>query len=158
LVERWFRDLTDKAIRRGVFASVDELIDAITAYVEAWNRQPTAYVWRKTAQQILDKVARGRAMVDSLHSDLPENNGLSRHEGRNLRAVDRDRAFFVWIPTFFIPPPNFFNRTPTIFSPTPISAAPTPAFSVRTPQASSRTRIFFSPTSASAESPCDSSD
>jgi transposase len=39
LVERWFRDLTDKAIRRGVFASVDELIDAITAYVEAWNKR-----------------------------------------------------------------------------------------------------------------------
>ena len=67
LVERWFRDLTDKAIRRGVFASVDELIAAIEAYVQAWNRQPTAYVWRKTAQQILDKVARGRAMLEALH-------------------------------------------------------------------------------------------
>lgn len=67
LVERWFRDLTDKAIRRGAFASVDELIDAITSYIEAWNRQPTAYVWRKTAQQILDKVARGRAKLDALH-------------------------------------------------------------------------------------------
>ena len=67
LVERWFRDLTDKAIRRGVFASVDELIDAITAYVEAWNCRPTAYVRRKTAQQILDKVARGRAMLGALH-------------------------------------------------------------------------------------------
>jgi transposase len=67
LVERWFRDLTDKAIRRGAFASVDELIDAITAYIDAWNLQPSAYVWRKTAQQILDKVARGRAKLDSLH-------------------------------------------------------------------------------------------
>jgi transposase len=66
LVERWFRDLTDKAIRRGVFASVDELIAAIAHYIKAWNRQPTAYVWRKTAQQILDKVARGRAMLDAL--------------------------------------------------------------------------------------------
>jgi transposase len=67
LVERWFRDLTDKAIRRGAFASVDELIDAITAYIDEWNRQPTTYVWRKSAQQILDKVMRGRAKLDSLH-------------------------------------------------------------------------------------------
>jgi transposase len=67
LVERWFRDLTDKAIRRGAFASVDELIEAIEAYIQAWNRQPTAYVWRKTAQQILAKVVRGRAMLDALH-------------------------------------------------------------------------------------------
>jgi transposase len=67
LVERWFRDLTDKAIRRGVFASVDELIDAICAYVDEWNRIPTPYVWRKSAQQILAKVMRGRAMLDALH-------------------------------------------------------------------------------------------
>jgi hypothetical protein len=43
------------------------LIDAITAYVQAWNRRSTVYVWRKTAQQILDKVARGRAMLRALH-------------------------------------------------------------------------------------------
>jgi transposase len=67
LVERWFRDLTDKAIRRGVFASVDEHIDAICAYVDEWNRIPTPYVWRKSAQQILAKVMRGRAMLDALH-------------------------------------------------------------------------------------------
>lgn len=67
LVERWFRDLTDKAIRRGAFASVDELISAIEAYIAQWNNEPRAYVWKKTAQQIIDKVTRGRAMLDSLH-------------------------------------------------------------------------------------------
>jgi transposase len=67
LVERWFRDLTDKAVRRGVFTSVDELIEAIEAYVAQWNHSPKAYVWKKTAQQIIDKVTRGRAMLDALH-------------------------------------------------------------------------------------------
>ena len=67
LVERWFRDLTDKAIRRGAFASVDELIAAIEAYVQTWNDAPTPYVCRKAAQQILEKVARGRAMLGALH-------------------------------------------------------------------------------------------
>ena len=67
LVERWFRDLTDKAIRRGAFASVEELIDAINAYVATWNTEPKSYAWRKTAQQILEKVARGRAMLDAVH-------------------------------------------------------------------------------------------
>jgi transposase len=67
LVERWFRDLTDKAIRRGVFVSVDELIEAITFYVKTWNGEPKPYVWRKTAQQIFEKVMRGRAMLEVVH-------------------------------------------------------------------------------------------
>ena len=67
LVERWFRDLTDKAIRRGAFASVRELIKAIDEYITVWNDNPNPYVWRKSAQLILEKVARGRAKLDSLH-------------------------------------------------------------------------------------------
>jgi transposase len=67
LVERWFRDLTHKAIRRGAFASVRELINAIHDYIAAWNDNPNPYVWRKSAQLILEKVARGRAVLDSLH-------------------------------------------------------------------------------------------
>jgi hypothetical protein len=43
------------------------LIDAIVAYIEARNPEPRAYTWRTTAQQILDKVTRGRAMLDPLH-------------------------------------------------------------------------------------------
>lgn len=67
LVERWFRDLTDKAIRRGAFASVNELIEAIEAYIAEWNRAPNPYIWKKTAQQIIEKVTRGRAKLDSIH-------------------------------------------------------------------------------------------
>ncbi len=55
LVERWFRDLTDKAIRRGVFHSVGDLIAAIEDYLKANNDNPKPFVWTATAEQILAK-------------------------------------------------------------------------------------------------------
>ena len=66
MVERWFRDLTDKAIRRGVFRSVPDLITAIEAYLEANNNDPKPFVWTATADEILDKVRRGRVALESI--------------------------------------------------------------------------------------------
>jgi len=66
LVERWFRNLTDKAIRRGVFKSVPDLITAIEAYLNASNNDPRPFVWTATAEQILEKVRRGRVTLDSI--------------------------------------------------------------------------------------------
>ena len=66
IVERWFRDLTDKAIRRGVFRSVPDLITAIEAYLEANNNDPKPFVWTATADEILDKVRRGRVALESI--------------------------------------------------------------------------------------------
>lgn len=63
MVERWFRELTDKAIRRGVFHSVDDLVTAIEDYLKANNDDPTPFVWTATAEQILAKVARGRVTL-----------------------------------------------------------------------------------------------
>ena len=60
LVERWFRDLTGKRLRRGSFLSVAELISAIEDYITHNNSDPTPYKWKKTAEQILEKVKRGR--------------------------------------------------------------------------------------------------
>ncbi len=68
LVERWFREITDKAIRRGVFGSVPELIAAIEAYLEANNADPKPFVWTATAEQILAKVRRGRVALEQLAS------------------------------------------------------------------------------------------
>ena len=45
LVERWFQEITDKRIRRGVFKSVEQLIDAIQVYIENHNSDPTPFVW-----------------------------------------------------------------------------------------------------------------
>jgi transposase len=63
LVERWFRELTDKAIRRGVFRSVPELVAAIEAYLAAHNKDPKPFVWTASAQEILEKVRRGRVAL-----------------------------------------------------------------------------------------------
>lgn len=58
LVERWFALLTQKQLRRGVHRSTHELKNAIRAYLEHNNRHPKPFVWTKTADQILDSVAR----------------------------------------------------------------------------------------------------
>ena len=66
LVERWFRELTDKALRRGVFHSVPDLIASIQDYIDAHNENPGPYVWTATAESILAKVARGRIALEKV--------------------------------------------------------------------------------------------
>ena len=68
LVERWFRDITDKAIRRGAFASVRELITVIENYLETNNTNPTPLVWTASAESILEKVRRARHTLQSITS------------------------------------------------------------------------------------------
>jgi hypothetical protein len=65
-VERWFREITDKAIRRGVFHSVDELTATIEDYLKANNDNPKPFVWTATAESILAKVARGRVALETV--------------------------------------------------------------------------------------------
>ena len=67
LVERFFGLITDDAIRRGVFHSVAELNAAIEAYLEQHNAEPKPFVWTATAADILQKVARGRHALESVH-------------------------------------------------------------------------------------------
>jgi transposase len=58
LVERWFSELTSKKLRRGTHRSVNELNSDIRAWIADWNDNPRPYVWTKTADQILDSIAR----------------------------------------------------------------------------------------------------
>jgi transposase len=67
LVERWFRELTDKALRRGVFHSVPDLIAKIEEYLAAHNDDPKPFVWTATADDILAKVARGRVALQAVN-------------------------------------------------------------------------------------------
>ena len=66
LVERWFRELTDKALRRGVFHSVPDLIAKIEDYLNAHNAKGSTFVWTATAEDILAKVARGRVALENV--------------------------------------------------------------------------------------------
>ena len=68
LVERWFRDLTDKRIRRGVFKSVADLIAAIQAYVDYHNDHPKPFVWTAKAEDIIAKYRRAKAVLDKVRS------------------------------------------------------------------------------------------
>ena len=64
--ERWFREITDKAIRRGSFTSVDELIDAIQEFIDVHNDDPKPFVWTATADEIIEKVQRGRVALKAV--------------------------------------------------------------------------------------------
>lgn len=66
MVERWFRNLTDKRIRRGVFRSVAELIAAIEAYIQHHNRNPKPFVWTAKAEDIIAKYRRAKAVLDKV--------------------------------------------------------------------------------------------
>lgn len=68
MAERFFAAITDKAIRRGVFHSVDDLIAAIEKYLRVHNNDPVPFVWTATAEQILAKVARARTKLNQLTS------------------------------------------------------------------------------------------
>jgi transposase len=67
MVERWFRELTDKALRRGSFSSVPALIAGIEAYLNAHNADPKPFKWTATAESILEKVRRGRVALQTVN-------------------------------------------------------------------------------------------
>lgn len=67
LVERFFRELSQRQLKRLAVSSVDELIQAITAYIDRRNREPRPFVWTASAQDILTKVQKGNKTLEALH-------------------------------------------------------------------------------------------
>jgi transposase len=65
MVERFFRDLTEQRLRRGVFRDVEELIMAMGDYIDKHNDNPKPFVWTAKASDILEKVKRARAVLDN---------------------------------------------------------------------------------------------
>jgi len=63
LIERWFGELTDKAIRRGVFHSVPDLIAAIEEYLAAYNQDPKPFAWTAGVGEIIEKIGGARAAL-----------------------------------------------------------------------------------------------
>jgi transposase len=68
MVERFFRDLTENRLRRGVFRSVEELIVAIGEYVDHHNKKPKPFIWTAKAADILEKVKRARSTLHNPQS------------------------------------------------------------------------------------------
>jgi transposase len=58
LVERWFAELTTKKLRRGAHRSTRQLNTDIRNWIETWNENPRPYIWTKTAEEILESIAR----------------------------------------------------------------------------------------------------
>jgi transposase len=67
LVERWFGELSAKAVRRGVFRSVPDLQQAIGEFMSAWNANPKPFVWTASVEAILEKITRCRRRLEELH-------------------------------------------------------------------------------------------
>jgi transposase/DNA-binding CsgD family transcriptional regulator len=67
LVERWFREITDKRIRRGSFHNVPALIEAITDYLQNHNQNPKVFVWSASVDRIMAKIDKCKEALDALH-------------------------------------------------------------------------------------------
>jgi hypothetical protein len=80
LIERWFKELTDRRLRRGVFTSVADLSDAITPWAEHWNHDPKPFIWEATADDIITNVERGRATLHQIKTQT--DHQVSRGPGR----------------------------------------------------------------------------
>ncbi len=66
MVERFFRDLTTRRLRHGIFQSVGQLQQAITEYIRGHNQSPKPFIWTAKAADILAKVSRAKAALDKL--------------------------------------------------------------------------------------------
>jgi len=66
LVERWFGELTGKRIRRGVFVSLQDLVDAIYEYMAVWNKDPKPFVWTATVESIVEKLRGCRQTLEQI--------------------------------------------------------------------------------------------
>lgn len=66
LVERWFAELSQKAVRRGAFKSVEELHHAIDEFLEVWNANPSPFVWTASVEKILAKFTRCQRRLEQI--------------------------------------------------------------------------------------------
>jgi transposase len=66
MVERWFREITEKRLRRGTFESEQALIKAINAYVDNHNQNPKAFVWTASIESIMRKIRINKEALESL--------------------------------------------------------------------------------------------
>jgi hypothetical protein len=78
LVERWFRELTEKAIRRGSFVSVPDLKQAIEEFLQAWNKNPKPFIWSATVEEIIKKIDRARVKMEQIKPGSTQPRGKKK--------------------------------------------------------------------------------
>jgi hypothetical protein len=66
LVECWFSVLTRKRLTNTAFQSVHQFRDALDTWIEHWNDNPTPFIWKKTADEILESVHRTRTTLQNV--------------------------------------------------------------------------------------------
>src|ERR1700752_3562005 len=81
LVERWFRELTEKAIRRGSFVSVPDLKQAIEAFLQAWNKNPKPFISSATFEDIIKKIDRARVKMEQIKPGSTQPRGKKKAVG-----------------------------------------------------------------------------
>ena len=82
VVERWFRELTEKAIRRGSFVSVPDLKEAIEEFMRAWNQNPKPFIWTATVEGIIKKIERARVKIEQMAQGQPLKPGSTLPRGK----------------------------------------------------------------------------
>jgi transposase len=80
LVERWFGELTRKAVRRGTFVSVPDLIQAIEGFLAAWNQKPKAFIWTAKVQDIMEKLELARTKLESIKPGCTQPRARRKNE------------------------------------------------------------------------------
>ena len=81
MVERFFRDISENRLRRGVFTSVPELIVAIDAYIAHHNANPKPFIWTTSARDILQEVIRANSRLS------PKQNATLHRGAKHLVGI-----------------------------------------------------------------------
>ena len=68
MIERFFRDLTQNRLRRGIFHDLEQLIMAIGNYIDVHNKNPKPFIWTAKASDILEKVTRAQTSLNKRSS------------------------------------------------------------------------------------------
>jgi transposase len=85
LIERWFAELSQKAVRRASFHSVRDLQRTIAEFLAAWNTNPTPFVWTASVERILEKIARARQRLEQIAPGCTQSK--RRSKASRQRAV-----------------------------------------------------------------------
>jgi transposase len=78
LIERWFAELSQKAVRRGVFHSVEDLQRAIETFTNAWNAKPSPFIWTASVEKILKQLARCQQRLEQIQPGCTQPTGKTK--------------------------------------------------------------------------------